>query len=115
MSDAIAAPAAGSGGFLGFIERAGNRVPHPVLMFLYLIIGVIVLSAVLALAGVSVTEDVVVPDVVDVVPGYYEDTTQPILEPADLDYQGGYHIETVTVPVKSLLDVEGIRFLFTSF
>jgi aminobenzoyl-glutamate transport protein len=103
------------GRLLDVIERAGNRVPHPVLMFLYLIIGVIVLSALLALAGVSVSEDVVVPDTVDVVPGYYEDTTQPILVPTDPDYQGGYHIETVTVPVKSLLDVEGIRFIFTSF
>ncbi|HET8785391.1 MAG TPA: AbgT family transporter [Candidatus Limnocylindrales bacterium] len=103
------------GRLLDVIERAGNRVPHPVLMFLYLIIGVIVLSAVLAVAGVSVTEDVVVPDTVDVVPGYYEDTTQPILAPIDPDYQGDYHIETVTIPVKSLLDVEGIRFIFTSF
>ena len=103
------------GRLLDIIERNGNRVPHPVLMFLYLIIGVIVLSAVLAVAGVKVTEDVVVPDTVNVVPGYYEDSTQPILAPADPDYQGDYHIETVTIPVKSLLDVEGIRFLFTSF
>ena len=106
------------GRLLDVIERAGNRVPHPVLMFLYLIIGVIVLSAVLALAGVSVTEDVVVPDVVDVVPGYYEDTTQPILEPpaAQLPYDAGeYHLEEVTIPIKSLLDTEGIRFIFTSF
>jgi len=33
---------------LDFVEVAGNKVPHPVMMFLYLIIGVIVLSAVLA-------------------------------------------------------------------
>jgi aminobenzoyl-glutamate transport protein len=103
------------GRLLDIIERNGNRVPHPVLMFLYLIIGVIVLSAVLAIAGVSVTEDVVVPDQVNVVPGYYEDTTQPILAPTDPNYQGAYHVETVTIPVKSLLDVEGIRFIFTSF
>ena len=69
------------GRLLDVIERAGNKVPHPVMMFLYLIIGVIVLSAVLALAGVSVTEEIVVPDAVEVVPDYYEDTTQPILEP----------------------------------
>ena len=42
-----------SGGLLDFIERAGNKVPHPVLMFLYLIIGVIVLSSVLALRRAS--------------------------------------------------------------
>ena len=57
------------GRLLDVIERAGNRVPHPVLMFLYLIIGVIVLSAVLAFAGVSVTEEIVVPDAVQTVPG----------------------------------------------
>ena len=69
------------GRLLDVIERAGNKVPHPVMMFLYLIIGVIVLSAVLALAGVSVTDQIVVPDAVPVSPNYYEDTTQPILNP----------------------------------
>jgi len=106
---------AGSGGFLGLIERAGNKVPHPVLMFLYLIIGVVVLSSVLAFAGVSVTETIAVPDAVEVVPDYYEDSTQPILEPSDLDYEDGWHLEEVTIPVKGLLSVEGIRFIFTSF
>ena len=47
---------------LDFIEVAGNKVPHPVLMFLYLIIGVIILSTVLGYLGVSVTEEIVVPD-----------------------------------------------------
>jgi aminobenzoyl-glutamate transport protein len=97
------------------VERLGNRVPHPVLMFLYLILGVIVLSAVLAVAGVSVTEEVVVPNQVQTTPGYYEDTTQPILIPGDLDYEGKYHVEQVTIPIKSLVDVAGIRFIFTSF
>jgi aminobenzoyl-glutamate transport protein len=105
------------GRLLDVIERTGNKVPHPVLMFLYLIIGVIVLSALLAFAGVSVTETIVVPDAVEVVPDYYEDTTQPILEPeaGDLGFEDDYHVEEVTIPIKSLLDVEGIRFLFTSF
>ena len=105
------------GRLLDVIERAGNRVPHPVMMFLYLIIGVILLSAALAFAGVSVTDEIVVPDAVPVTPGYYEDTTQPILEPApaDLGYEDGFHLELVTIPIKSLLDGEGIRFLFTSF
>ena len=59
------------GGILGTIERMGNKVPHPVMMFLYLIIGVIVLSAILALLGVSVTEEVAVP-----VPG--QSSRQPL-------------------------------------
>jgi aminobenzoyl-glutamate transport protein len=105
------------GRLLDVIERAGNKVPHPVLMFFYLIIGVVLLSAVLALAGVSVTDQIAVPDAVEVVPDYYEDSTQPILEPeaGDLGYEDDWHIEEVTIPIRSLLDVEGIRFIFTSF
>jgi len=106
------------GRLLDVIERGGNRVPHPVMMFLYLIIGVVLLSGLLAFAGVSVTDEIVVPDPVQVTPGYYEDTTQPILEPpaAQLPYDAGeYHLEEVTIPIKSLLDTEGIRFIFTSF
>src|SRR5262245_47696648 len=105
------------GRLLDVIERAGNRVPHPVMMFFYLIIGVIVLSAVLALAGVSVTDQIAVNDPVTTEPNYYEDSTQPILTPGQPDYvyQDKWHIEEVTIPVKSLLDADGIRFLFTSF
>ena len=43
------------------IEKAGNKVPHPVIMFLYLILGVMVLSLVLSWFNISVTEDVAVP------------------------------------------------------
>jgi aminobenzoyl-glutamate transport protein len=99
------------------IERFGNKVPHPVLMFLYLIIIVIVLSHVLFLMGVSVTDQIAVPNEVPVVPDYYEDSTQPIIEPGagDLDYEGDWHIEEVTIPIQSLLTTEGVRFIFTSF
>ncbi len=97
------------------IERLGNKVPHPVLMFLYLIIVVIALSHVLFLMGVSVTDQIAVPDAVGVVPDYYEDSTQPILEPGDLDYEDDWHIEEVTIPIQSLLTTDGIRFIFTSF
>jgi aminobenzoyl-glutamate transport protein len=117
MTEAIApAPEhTGMARLLDIVERVGNRVPHPVLMFFYLIIGVVLLSAVLAFAGVSVTDEIAVPATVEVVPDYYEDSTQPILPPADLDYEDDWVIETVTIPIRSLLDVEGIRFIFTSF
>jgi aminobenzoyl-glutamate transport protein len=86
-------------------------------MFLYLIVFVMVLSHVLYLMGVSVTDTIAVPDEVPVVPDYYEDSTQPILEPGadDLDYEADWHLEEVTIPVESLLTTEGIRFVFTSF
>jgi aminobenzoyl-glutamate transport protein len=119
MTEATAASSAPAGGFtqrlLDGVERLGNKVPHPVLMFLYLIIGVIVLSHVLFLFEVSVTDQIAVPDAVEVVPDYYEDSSQPIIEPDDLDYEGDWHIEEVTIPVQSLLTTEGVRFIFTSF
>jgi aminobenzoyl-glutamate transport protein len=101
------------------IEQAGNKVPHPVMMFLYLIGIIAVLSAVLAWAGVSVTEEIAEPvptqeliDLRDALGGSvvaYDVFTQQEVEIPD------YLIVEETIPVKSLLDVEGLRFLFTSF
>ena len=42
-------------GVLGWIERTGNALPDPVFLFFYLIIGVMVLSVIAALMGVSET------------------------------------------------------------
>lgn len=42
-----------SGGILGTIERVGNALPHPFILFLYLVVGLIVIAAVLAAMGVS--------------------------------------------------------------
>ena len=104
------------GGLLGAVERIGNKVPHPVLMFGYLILLVIVLSWGLSLAGVSVTEQVAVP-IAEGAPDYdyYEDTTQPGLAPGTPTYDEDWTIVEETIPIKSLLSVEGIRFIFSSF
>ncbi|NTU82504.1 MAG: AbgT family transporter [Chloroflexales bacterium] len=107
------------GGFtqrlLDGIERVGYTVPHPVLMFLYLIAGVIVLSAVLGLLGVSVTEQVAVQTPTAVQSDYYEDSTEPgVFLPTD-PYDANYEIRNETIAIKNLLSVEGIRFIFTSF
>ncbi len=40
-------------GFLGWIERTGNALPDPVFLFVYLILGVIVISALTSFFGVS--------------------------------------------------------------
>ena len=40
-------------GFLGLIERAGNRLPDPAFIFLYLIIVMVVISVITAMLGVS--------------------------------------------------------------
>lgn len=98
------------------IERVGNKVPHPVLMFLYLIAGVIVLSAILGLFGVSVTEEIAVPTSTPSEPVYYEDTILPgSSDPAQDGYYSDYVIETRTIAIRNLISIEGIRFIFTSF
>lgn len=40
--------------FLNFIERAGNTLPHPFILFVYIIIALAIISAVVSLAGVEV-------------------------------------------------------------
>lgn len=42
-------------GFLGTIERIGNALPHPFILFLYITGALMILSAVLAGMGVQVT------------------------------------------------------------
>ena len=51
------------------IERVGNKVPHPALLFLTLIVIIIVLSQILAWAGVSATYEVIKPPPVQVEDG----------------------------------------------
>jgi aminobenzoyl-glutamate transport protein len=100
------------------IENVGNKVPHPVLMFLYLIIFVIVLSHILYVLGVSVTEQIAVPQSIEAIKNFYADTTEVQLElsPSGYDYADvDFEIQEQTVAIRSLLTVEGIRFLFSSF
>lgn len=98
------------------IERAGNKVPHPVIIFLYLIVGVIILSAILDLLNVGITEQVLVPSSPEIVEATYDagGTLAPtgvIIQPASTDYV----VQEITVNVRSLLSIDGLRFIFTSF
>ncbi len=97
------------------IEKAGNKVPHPVMMFLYLIIGVIVLSHILYLLNVSVTDQIAVQVPRPVEYEFYEDTTEPGLITPTEPYDTKYEIQERTIAIRSLLTTEGIRFLFSSF
>jgi aminobenzoyl-glutamate transport protein len=109
----------GGSRFLDAIEKAGNKVPHPVIMFLYLIAGVAVLSAVLAAFDVSVTETVATPvpvqelrDLRDALGGSivpYDVTTGEEFQVPD------YILEEQTYPVQSLLSGDGIGFMLSSF
>ena len=50
---ATAAAASGQKGILGWIERTGNKLPDPVFIFFYLILGLVVISIIAAMAGYS--------------------------------------------------------------
>lgn len=75
-------------GFLAAVERFGNLVPHPAIIFVILIAAVIVLSVVFGLLGTTVTYD-----------GY--------------DERLGDIVEQTTT-VRSLLSADGIRFMLTT-
>jgi aminobenzoyl-glutamate transport protein len=102
------------GGFaqraLAFIERAGNKVPNPAILFLALCIGVIVLSQLLDWLNVSVTSEVVEPT--DVETEQRADGVSAL--PYD-DAPEDYTTRTETFEVEGLLTGDGIRFMFTSF
>lgn len=72
--------------FLDLVERVGNRVPHPVVLFLILIAVVIALSHVFYLAGTSVSFQII--------------NSQT------------HEVEQTTAQVRSLLRPDGIRFIF---
>src|SRR5689334_23193805 len=100
------------------VETLGNKVPHPVMMFVYLIVFVILLSSVLQVLGVSVTEQVLEPVAVPVEHNFYPDTTQIQIQATQDGLEwSDTHFEAreETIPIKGLLTIEGIRFLFTSF
>ena len=118
-ASASTVPNAQQKGFLGWIERVGNRVPDPTIMFLYLIALIAVMSAILSWIGVSVTDEVVTPiphDEFDRISQHFggnwviSDSTTG--QPVDLPK---YTVEDRTFEVRNLLSIEGARFFFTSF
>jgi aminobenzoyl-glutamate transport protein len=73
---------------LDVVEKVGNKVPHPAVIFLALIGITIVLSEILARSGASVTYDVI--------------------------DQATHQIRTVTTKAESLLTTAGIRHIYSS-
>ena len=88
MIQASAKPKTAMQRFLDVVERVGNRVPHPVVIFLILIGIVIALSGILGAIGTSVTFDTINPET--------------------------NKVESSTTALRSLLSAEGIRFLYAS-
>jgi aminobenzoyl-glutamate transport protein len=98
------------------IERLGNRVPHPAIIFAGLCVFVIVLSFVLALFHVSATYEVaeappVQVEETELAGSIQPEAVVPPLSEVDLEPE----IRTQTTKIESLISVEGIRFIFTSF
>ena len=69
------------------VERVGNRVPHPVVIFLILIAIVVVLSHILYMFGASVSYQIVDPET--------------------------HKVVNTTTTGRSLLTIDGIRFMYT--
>jgi aminobenzoyl-glutamate transport protein len=72
---------------LDLVERVGNKVPHPVIIFLILIAIVLILSHILFLAGASVSYQVINPET--------------------------HEVETATTAARSLLTASGVRDMYT--
>jgi aminobenzoyl-glutamate transport protein len=101
---------------LAVVERVGNKVPDPAVLFLALCAGVIVLSAFLNLAGWSATYETVKPPPQSVEQVGIGGSVLPgEMLPAEQAPASSYHVVKETATVESLLSVDGIRFLFTSF
>jgi aminobenzoyl-glutamate transport protein len=113
---------AGAGGktflerVLDAIERGGNKMPHPAILFAALCVAVIVLSQVLYWFDVKATYEVVKPPAVPTEETYYGGSQEPVdVGPTEPVPPEGYRLVTETATVKGLLTGEGVRYLFTSF
>src|SRR5262249_50428161 len=108
MTQSSEAPKTTMQKILDVVEKVGNKVPHPAVLFLALIVIIMVLSQLFFMLGTSVETEVITPEANAPAyksPDYYpysEELTQP-------------HKPTVKVTrVQSLLTVDGIRFMYAS-
>jgi aminobenzoyl-glutamate transport protein len=117
MSQTSEAPKTMMQKILDVVENVGNKVPHPVIIFLVLIGIVVVLSAIFGMLGTSVSYEVLVPKAQTAEPPTPYDSGVHDLEPT-VAYQTvdekSYHLETRSVTARSLLTIEGIRFIYSS-
>jgi aminobenzoyl-glutamate transport protein len=104
----VEAPKTGMQRILDVVEKVGNKVPHPVVIFLVLIALVVVLSHVFYLMGTSVTSEVIVPEQHPTLLG--DPDTYPYSEELSVPHQPVMK----TTAVNSLLTTEGLRFMYVS-
>jgi len=91
------------------IERVGNKVPHPALIFLALIVIVIVLSQILSWAGTSVTTEIAEPGTAQVAPEYPGGTSVPGNDAPPAPPVPDFEVRHETITAESLLTGDGIR------
>jgi aminobenzoyl-glutamate transport protein len=98
------------------IESVGNKMPDPAILFLWLCLGVIILSQVLYWLDVKTTYEVVAPPPVAAQEQYVGGSVVPldVLKP-EPQPPDAYEVRTETAAVQGLLTGDGVRFLFTSF
>ena len=86
------------------IERAGNKMPHPAILFLLLCGAVIVVSQVLFWFDVKATYQVVTTPPVPTEQTYFGGSIQPTdVGPSEPEPATDYKLETQTAQVKGLL------------
>jgi aminobenzoyl-glutamate transport protein len=101
---------------LDAIERLGNKMPDPAILFLWLCLGVILLSQALSWLDVKATYEVVSPPPVAAEETYYGGSVYPsYVGPTEPEPASDYAVHKETTRVQGLLSVAGVRFLFTSF
>lgn len=101
---------------LDVVERVGNKVPHPAVIFLILIAIVILLSHVLHVTETTVAYEAIVPTAEAAqknqnVSALYDYGMSVDYEAIDAK---NYAIEKREVAAKSLLTTDGIRFIYSS-
>jgi len=107
---------AGATRLLDRVERVGNRMPSPAVLFLLLCVLTIVLSQVLFWFTVRATYETVTPPPVPTIETYYGGSVEPgYVGPTQPEPADAYKLHTVTVKVQGLLTADGVRYLFTSF
>jgi aminobenzoyl-glutamate transport protein len=116
----VPAPGTGDHSFLERIldgvERAGNKMPHPAILFLLLCGAVIVVSQILYWFDLKATFQVVKSPAVATEQIYYGGSVEPTdVGPTVPEPAKDYKLTTETVKVHGLLTGEGVRYLFTSF
>jgi aminobenzoyl-glutamate transport protein len=98
------------------IERLGNKMPDPAILFVWLCVGVIVLSQLLMWLDVKATYEVVKPPPVPAEETYLGGSQSPVyVPPYEPEPAEDFKVVTETTEVKGLLTTDGVRFLFTSF